>query len=55
MGARRGQERASVDLAVALRSMDGRELVLRDGVVLVETKTEDAQSRIDAELRDAGV
>jgi hypothetical protein len=34
--------------------MDGRDLELRDGVVLVETKTGEGDSRLDDELRRAG-
>ncbi len=54
LSARKGGERATLDLAVGLRSMDGRSIELRDGVVLVETKTDDGESRLDDELRGAG-
>jgi hypothetical protein len=54
LAAREGGERATLDLAVKLRSMDGRGVELRDAVVLVETKTEAGESRLDAELRAAG-
>jgi VTC domain len=54
VAAREGGERATLDLAVELRSMDDREVALRDGVVLIETKTSDGESRIDEELRSAG-
>jgi hypothetical protein len=39
---------------VELRSMDGRDVEVRDGVVLVETKTGEGNSRLDEELRRAG-
>jgi hypothetical protein len=54
LSAREGGERATLDLAVGLRSMDDRAVELRDDVVLVETKTEDGESRLDEELREAG-
>jgi hypothetical protein len=54
LSAREGTERVTLDLAVELRSMDGREVELRDGVVLVETKTGEGESRLDDELRSAG-
>jgi hypothetical protein len=54
LSAREGGERATLDLAVRMRAMDGRDVELRDGVVLVETKTGDGQSRLDDELGQAG-
>jgi VTC domain len=54
LSAREGGERATLDLAVGLRSMDDHAVELRDGVVLVETKTEAGDSRLDEELRDVG-
>jgi hypothetical protein len=54
LSAHEGGERATLDLAVGLRAMYGREVELRDGVVLVETKTGDGQSRLDDELGEAG-
>jgi VTC domain len=54
VAAREGGERATLDLAVELRSMDDRDVALRDGVVLIETKTSDGESRIDEELRSGG-
>jgi hypothetical protein len=54
LAAREGGERATLDLAVGLRSMDGRQVELRDGVVLVETKTGEGGSRIDDEFQSAG-
>jgi hypothetical protein len=52
--AREGGERATLDVAVGLRSMDGRDVELRDGVVVAETKTGDGESRLDDVLRSAG-
>lgn len=54
LAAREGGERATLDLAVGLRSMDGRDVELRDRIVLVETKTGEGDSRLDDELRRAG-
>ena len=34
--------------------MDGRDVELRDGVVLVETKTAHGESRLDDELSEVG-
>jgi VTC domain len=50
LGAVEGGERATFDLEIALQTMDGRAAALREGIVLVETKTEDGHSRIDDEL-----
>jgi hypothetical protein len=54
LGARGGGERATIDLAVELRSMDDRSAALRDGRALVETKTEDGGGRLDELLRACG-
>jgi VTC domain len=54
LAAREGGERATLDLAVELRAMDGRDVELRNGVVLVETKTGEGGGRLDDELRTAG-
>jgi hypothetical protein len=54
LSAREGGERATLDLAVGLRSMDDRAVELRDDVVLVETKTEDGESRLDEALAAEG-
>jgi hypothetical protein len=54
LAAREGGERATLDLSVELRSMDGREVELRDDHVLVETKTGERPGRLDDELRAAG-
>jgi VTC domain len=54
LGARAGGERATVDLAISLRSMDDRETRLRPGLLVIETKTEDGRSDIDDELQAAG-
>ena len=54
LAAREGGERATLDLSVQLRTMDGRDIELRDGEVLVETKTGERAGRLDAELRAAG-
>jgi hypothetical protein len=54
LGAREGGERATIDLAVELRSMDGRSVSLRDGHALMETKSEEGGGRVDTLLREAG-
>jgi hypothetical protein len=54
LAAKEGGERATFDLAVGMRAMDGREVELREGSLLVETKTEAYRSRIDRELSAAG-
>jgi len=54
LGAREGGERATIDLAVELRSMDDRSASLRDGYTLMETKSEDGGGAVDRLVRDAG-
>jgi len=54
IGAREGGERATIDLAVELRSMDDRSVGLRDGYALMETKSESGGGRADALLGSAG-
>jgi hypothetical protein len=54
LSAKEAAERATLDLQVGMRAMDGREVRLREGSLLVETKTEEGDSRIDSELRAAG-
>jgi hypothetical protein len=54
LAAREAGERATLDLAVELRAMDGSHVELRDGVGLVETKTDESGGRLDEELRSAG-
>jgi VTC domain len=54
LGAREGGERATIDLAVELRSMDGRSVGLRDGFALMEAKSEEGGGRVDTLLREAG-
>jgi hypothetical protein len=54
LAAQEAGERATLDLAVELRAMDGGHVELRDGVGLVETKTGEGRGRLDEELRTAG-
>jgi VTC domain len=54
LGAREGGERATMDLAVELRTMDDRAASLRDGLALVETKSEAGGGRVDDLLRERG-
>lgn len=54
LSAKEGSERATMDLEVGMRAMDGRDVRLRDGTLLLETKTEEGDSRVDRALRDAG-
>jgi len=54
LAAREGGERVTTDLAVELGSMDDRSVTLRDGLVLVETKTEEGAGRVDELLRREG-
>jgi VTC domain len=54
LGARDGGERATVDLAVELRTMDDRAVSLRNGRALVETKSEEGRGRADDVLSVAG-
>jgi hypothetical protein len=54
LAAREGGERATIDLEVAMESLDDREVALRDDVALVETKTEGGEGAIDEHLRRIG-
>ena len=45
-----GGERATIDLDVVLRAMDGRSVTLRDEFALMETKSEEGTGQIDAAL-----
>jgi hypothetical protein len=54
VGARNGGERATIDLAVELRTMDDRAARLREDRALVETKSEAGGGRVDALLRERG-
>lgn len=49
-----GAQRVTLDLDVTLRTMDNRQVTLRDSLALVETKTEDGNSEFDTALVDAG-
>jgi hypothetical protein len=53
--AREGSERLTCDLGVRLAGQDGDEASMRDGMVLVETKTERGESTIDTVLADLGL
>jgi hypothetical protein len=56
LAAREGGSRMTCDLDLRLaRAADGREASLRDGLVLVETKSEEGHSRADDVLAELGV
>ena len=50
LAAREGGERVTIDLDVAMESMDRREVALRDDMALVETKTDGDDGTFDAVL-----
>lgn len=52
--ARERPERLTCDLRVSLFRLDGPVARIRDGLVVVETKTEDGQSPADRALEEAG-
>jgi hypothetical protein len=54
LAAREGGARLTVDLGVSLATMDGRAVRMRDGLALIETKSEDGDSPADAVLRELG-
>jgi hypothetical protein len=53
--AREGGARVTTDLDLRLTAMDGRQARLKDGLALVETKTEDGRSRAGELLAELGV
>ena len=53
LGASEGGQRATIDLAVQMMTMDDRTVTLRDGLALVETKSERGEGPVDDRLRDA--
>ena len=55
LAARRGSERLTCDLGVALGGATGQTVHLHDGLVLVETKSENGESPADALLADLRV
>jgi hypothetical protein len=54
LAAREGGERVTVDLDVAMESMDDREVALREDLALVETKTDGETGVVDALLSSTG-
>jgi hypothetical protein len=54
LAAREGGERVTIDLDVAMESMDDREVTLREDTALVETKTDGEGGVVDALLASAG-
>jgi hypothetical protein len=54
LAAREGGERVTIDLEVAMESMDDREVALRDHMALVETKTDGDDGTFDAILTSMG-
>jgi hypothetical protein len=54
LSARGGGERATIDLEVVLRAMDGRSVTPRDEFALMETKSEEGKGQIDAALVASG-
>ena len=55
LAAREGASRITTDLHLRLIAAGGHEAHLRDGLALVETKSEDGRSRADSVLRELGV
>jgi hypothetical protein len=55
LAAREGSERLTCDLGVELSEPDGRAARMRDGVVLVETKSERGESPADRVLTELGL
>jgi VTC domain len=54
LAAREGGTRLTIDLGVTLATMDGGSMRMRDGLALVETKSEDGESPADSVLRELG-
>jgi VTC domain-containing protein len=55
LAAREGSERLTCDLGVRLANPHGQAACLRDGVILVETKSENGESPADRALADLGL
>ena len=55
LAARDGADRLTADVEIRLAAPGGRTAMLREDVVLVETKSETGESEADAELRDLGL
>lgn len=55
LAAREGSERLTCDLGVRLSNPDGAAAELRDGVILVETKSERGESPADRALAELGL
>ena len=54
LAAREGGARLTIDLGVTLAAMDGESVRMRDGLALVETKSEDGESPGDRALAELG-
>jgi hypothetical protein len=54
LAAREGGARLTIDLGVTLATMGGEAVRLRDGLVLVESKSEDGESPADRALAELG-
>jgi VTC domain len=54
LSAREGGERATIDLEVVLRAMDGRSSAMREEFALLETKSEGGKGQVDAALVASG-
>ena len=54
LAARDGGARLTIDLGVTLATMDGASVRMRDGLALVETKSEDGESPADRRLAEVG-
>ena len=54
LAAREGGARLTIDLGVTLATMDGESVRMRDGLALVETKSEDGESPGDRALAELG-
>jgi hypothetical protein len=52
LAAREGGARLTIDRGVTLATIDGRAVRMRDGLALVETKSEDGESPADGVLRE---
>ena len=54
LAAREGGARLTIDLGVTLSTIEGESVTMRDGLALVETKSEDGESPGDTVLRELG-
>jgi hypothetical protein len=54
LAAREGGARMTIDLGVTLATMDGTSVTMREGLALVETKSEDGESPGDRALSELG-